>query len=228
MSFYRHRSRTRKHKQSESLILSDSLGRNIRYIGNTDTQFFPGCIINGLAHKINSGEIDISKYSYISLIIGTNDLGPKYIWKFYKKQKILGKTGRNLPHHNQTPIPVILSAYQNLFDTVKKFNPVCAIFCFGILPRPYDHHRNQRHHTDTNRQLLKLCKKNDIIFVITHTSFLKFGSPIEELFADGLHLSIKGNRQLNRLIVNATNSHKAQQNRKSSTCGEPSRHTKPQ
>lgn len=225
MSFSKYRTRPRKQKQAESLILSDSLGRNIRYIGNTDTLFFPGCIINGLAYKIKSGEVNISKYSYISLIIGTNDLGPKYIWKYYKKQKTLGKSGLNLPFHNQTAIPVILSAYLNLFQTVKRSNPSCTIFCFGILPRPYDHHRNQRHHTDTNHQLRKLCEKNDITFVITHTSFLKFGSPIEELFADGLHLSIKGNRQLNKLIINAINSLKSRQNKNLSIEGS-SRQTK--
>ena len=109
---YRYRERTLQQKHADSLVLSDSLGRHIRYIYNTDTFFFPGCTINSLAHKITSGEIDITKYRYITLIIGTNDIGPKFIWKFYRRQIKRGKLGRNLPIHSTTAIPVILSAYQ--------------------------------------------------------------------------------------------------------------------
>ena len=79
MKFYNYKERTYKQKLADSLVLSDSLGRNIRYIYQTDTFFFPGCTINALANKIASGEIDIRKYKYITLRIGTNDLGPKSV-----------------------------------------------------------------------------------------------------------------------------------------------------
>ena len=211
MKFYNYKERTYKQKLADSLVLSDSLGRNIRYIYQTDTLFFPGCTINALAHKIASGEVNIRKYKYITLIIGTNDLGPKSVWKFYKREKRLGHSGHNLPVHGQAPIPVLLSAYQNLISTIRYHNPTCILISFAILPRPYDHHRNRLHHADTNRELSKFCEIKKIIFVKTYNSFLKFGRPIEDFFSDGLHLSAKGNRRLNRLISNAVNGHRAQE-----------------
>lgn len=213
MKFYNYRNRTFKQKYADSLVLSDSLGRNIRYIHRTDTFFFPGCTIGALAHKIRSGEVNIKKYTYITLIIGSNDLGPKSSWKFFKREKKLGHSGFNLPIHSQTPIPVLLSAYQNLVAVIRKYNPKCTLICFAILPRPFDHHRNKQHHTDTNKQLLKLCDKNNLIFVKSWNSYLKFGKPVSELFSDGLHLSVKGNRQLNKLISNTVNSHRSMVNR---------------
>ena len=211
---YRYRERTLKQKHADSLVLSDSLGRHIRYIFNTNTFFFPGCTINSLAHKIRTGEIDVTQYKYITLLIGTNDIGPKFIWKFYRKEIKRGNLGKNLPFHTTTPIPVITSAYQNLVHAIKDRNPSCILVSFAILPRPYDHHRNKQNHTDTNKALQNLCEKNNIIFVKTFNSFLKFGYPIEEYFCDGLHLSLKGNRQLNKLISNIVNGHRAYENRK--------------
>lgn len=213
MKFYNYRQRTFKQKYADSLVLSDSLGRNIRYIYRTDTFSFPGCTVTRLADKISTGQLNIDKYKYITLIIGTNDLGPKSIWNFYKKEKKLGRSGLNLPIHHQTPIPVLLNAYQHLIAVIRKRNPTCILITFGILPRPYDHLRNKRHHTDTNRQLSKLCEENKLIFVKTSNSYLKFGIPVSDLFCDGLHLSIKGNRQLNKLISNTINIHRAQRTR---------------
>ena len=213
MTFYKYKDRTYKQKFADSLVLSDSLGRNIRYIYRTDTFFFPGCTLNALANKIASGEIDIRKYKYITLIIGTNDLGPKSVWNFYKREKKRGRSGTNLPVHGQTPVPVLLSAYQNLISTIKHYNSTCILISFAILPRPFDHHRNKQHHTDTNRALSILCDKNNLIFVKTYNSYLKFGRPKPDFFSDGLHLSAKGNRQLNRLISNRINVIRARENR---------------
>ena len=72
---------------NDVLILSDSLGRNIRNIYETKLLFFQGCTINALAHNISAGEVDIANYTYIVLLIGTNDLAPKEVWKFYKTEK---------------------------------------------------------------------------------------------------------------------------------------------
>ena len=110
--FYKYKHRTTRQRQADSLILADSLGANIRYIHNTDTFFFRGCTINVLKHKLLSGEIDITQYQYISLIIGTNDLTPKSVWFHYKREIKKGNSGFNLPIHIPTATPVITSAYQ--------------------------------------------------------------------------------------------------------------------
>ena len=203
--FYKYKERTFKQSKADSLVLSDSLGRNIRYIYKTDTFFYPGCRIGTIEAKIASGEIQIRKYSYITLLVGTNDLSPASIWKFYKREKNAGRSGHNLPFHINNPPPAIVCAYRKLLETIKFFNPNCKIIVCGLLPRPYDNHRNKGHHTEVNKEIAKLCNDCNSIFVRTNTSFLKFGSPCEDLFSDGLHLSTKGNRLLNKIISNNIN-----------------------
>ena len=193
----------------DALILSDSLGRNIRNIYKTNTQFFPGCTINALAHKISSGEIDISYYTYIILLIGTNDLAPKDVWKFYKNEKKQGKSGENLPSHNPTPIPVLGSSFLNLFNTIKNHNNYCKIFCVGIPPRPYDNHRNYHHHIDANTELKRISELENVIFIKSYTSFIKYGKIIQTLFVDGLHFTAQGSEKISRLIEGAINTQRS-------------------
>lgn len=195
----------------DSILLCDSLGRNIRNIYRTDKLYFPGCTINALAHKINSGDIDVRNYHYITLLIGTNDLGPKHIWKYYKSERKAGRSGENLPYHTTTPIPVITSALNNLNKTIRSFNQNALIFFVGIPPRPYDHHRNHSHHRDTNVELSRFCSQNNISFIKSHTSYMKFGKPLLELYSDGLHFSSEGNCKTARLIESNINYHRPPQ-----------------
>ena len=181
-------------------ILSDSLGRNIRNIYKTKLLFFPGCTINALAHQISAGEIDITNYIYIVLLIGTNDLAPKEVWKFYKTEKKKGKSGENLPPHTTTPIPVLSSSFTNLFDTIKNHNNLCKVFSIGLPPRYYDNHRNYHHHIDTNIELKRICELKSIIFIQSYGLFIKYGKIIENLFADGLHFTAQGSEKMSRLI----------------------------
>lgn len=200
---------------NDSLILSDSLGRNIRTIYKTDLLFYPGCTINALAHKVSTGEININNYNYIVLLIGTNDLAPKDTWKFYKSEKKQGRSGENLPQHITTPIPVISSAYLNLFDSIIQRNDNCNIFALGIPPRPYDNHRNKYHHIEVNKELSRICHLKNITFIKSDSSFLKFGKIIEELFIDGLHFTSDGSERISRLIectINRQRRIKAKQN----------------
>ena len=194
------------------MILADSLGQNIRYIHNTDTFFFPGCTISALKHKLLSGEIDITKYQYINLIIGTNDLTPKSVWFHFKREIKKGNSGFNLPIHLPTATPVITSAYTDLVLTIRRYNSNAKLIVYGILPRPFDNHRNKAHHTEVNVELNRICKDNNIIFVKTNKPFMRYGIPRPELFSDGLHLSTKGNRHLNRLISNTVNNLRSDRN----------------
>lgn len=187
--------------QADALFLSDSIGKHVLPIFRTDILFFSGCTIGALNHKISCGEVNISGYNYITILIGTNDLAPKDIWSFYVKEKRLGKSGENLPFHILTPIPLLTCRYQTLISTIKNLNPNCKLGFLGILPRPYDHHRNRIHHVEVNQQLQRICTESEITFMRTHTSFLKFGKPIDDLFADGLHLSHKGSLQLRELVL---------------------------
>ena len=211
--FYKYKERTFKQSKADSLVLADSLGREIRYIYHTDTLFFPGCTINALTHKISSGEVNILKYKYITLLIGTNDLAPKFVWKHYKKHIKEGKTGLNLPIHSPNPIPVIIGAYANLIKVIQSLNPNCILFSLAILPRPYDHHRNKGHHVQVNKQLSTVCTRRNVVFVKTSNAFITFGYPKSELFSDGLHLSKKGNRKLNSLISNNVNRFRSKENK---------------
>ena len=173
----------------------------------------PGCTINALTYKISSGEVNIVKYKYITLLIGTNDLAPKFIWKSYKRQIKEGKTGLNLPIHSPNAIPVIIGAYANLIKVIKSLNPNCTLISLAILPRPYDHHRNKGHHVQVNKQLSSLCIREQVVFMKTSNAFISFGYQKSELFLDGLHLSKKGNRKLNSLISNKVNSFRSKENK---------------
>ena len=190
---------------NDAVILSDSLGRNFRRIYKTDLYFYPGCTINALDHKISSGEVFISNYKYIVVLIGTNDLAPKEIWKFYKAEKRQGRTGENLPIHTTTPISELSSSFLNLFDTIRNHNNTCQILAVGIPPRPYDNHRNMLHHIDANNELSNICEQKNIIFLKSYILFIKYGNILEDLFADGLHLTSKGSEKLSRLIEGAIN-----------------------
>ena len=194
---------------NDALILSDSLGRNIRNIFKTNKLFFPGCTVDSLTNKIATGEIDIRNYRYIILLIGTNDLAPKEVWKFYKKERKNGNSGENLPAHDTTPIPVLGSSFLNLFNSIKYHNNSCMIFSIAIPPRPYDNHRNYQHHIDANIELKRLCLLNNIIFVKSYTLFVKYGKIIENLFIDGLHFTAEGSEKISRLIESTVNTQRS-------------------
>ena len=191
---------TALNNEVDALILSDSLGRNVPYMYNTDKLFFPGCTIGALTNKIETGEVQIVKYNYIIILIGTNDLGPKDVWSFYRSEIRKGRSGRNLPYHNPTAIPVLASLYHKLIATIKGLNPSIRLAFLGLLPRPYDHHRNKQHHVDANYVLKQECDQTNTTFVPTFRSFLKYGKPVDELFIDGLHPSPKGVLQLYEII----------------------------
>ena len=110
--------------------------------------------------QIACGEVNITEYKYITILIGTNDLAPKDVWSFYVKEKKLGRSGENLPFHVLTPIPLLTCRYQTLISTIRKLNTNCKLGFLGILPRPYDHHRNKIHHVEANRQLYKQFVRN--------------------------------------------------------------------
>ena len=187
--------------EADALLLSDSLGRNVPYMYKTDKLFFPGCTIGALTHKIENGEIQVARYKYIIILIGTNDLGPKDVWSFYRSEVRKGRSGTNLPYHIPTAIPVLASLFQKLITTIKVLNPNIYLAFLGILPRPYDHHRNKQHHVDANYILKQTCDQTNTTFVPTHRSFIKYGKPIDELFIDGLHPSQKGVLQLHEIIT---------------------------
>ena len=150
-----------------------------------------------------------SIYNWIQIYPHTNrylnDLAPKDVWSFYVKEKKLGRSGENLPFHVLTPIPLLTCRYQTLISTIKRLNTNCKLGFLGILPRPYDHHRNKIHHVEANRQLQTICMESEISFIRTHTSFLKFGKTIDNLFIDGLHLNYNGSLQLRKLIFTTIN-----------------------
>lgn len=196
--------------EPDALVLTDSLARNVTYIEKTDKLFFPGCTIGALTHKIESGSIQIGKYDYIIVLIGTNDLSSKDIWAFYKSEVRQGRSGSNLPYHSPIAIPVLACLYRKLITTIRAFNPNARLAFLGLLPRPFDHHRNKEHHIQANYILKNLCDELHTSFVQTHRSFMKYGKPIEELFIDGIHPSPKGTVQLREMIINTINGFRSQ------------------
>ena len=59
-------------QEKNTLIVSDSLGRDLCHIYKADIISRPGCNIQALQRTLN--QINLAKYSGLIIIIGTNDL----------------------------------------------------------------------------------------------------------------------------------------------------------
>ena len=205
VKFYNYQPRIIIQKNADSVFLSDSLGRNVRYIYKTDVLYYPGCTIGALREKISTSEIRIQKYRYINILIGTNDLTPKFVWSSYKRQVRQGKTNIVLPTHIPKAHPVIEASYRLLIDSIQERNPTAKINIIAILPRPYDYEVNKKNTVAINDILERIALDNGCVFIRSFKSFTKCGIPKKEFYEDGLHVTAKGNRQLNKLIANVVN-----------------------
>ena len=158
------------------LILSDSIAKLITLhcpIYRTCLKAFPGITINRLAGKIDSREVSLSKFEYIIVHVGTNDLGSR-------------------------SDDEIKASYNNLI-TFLLSKTSAQLFMSAILPRPVDYEDSGRRVININKGLRELCIKRRVSFIHTYRPFIREGLPKRELFAiqdGGLHLNLEGSRIL--------------------------------
>lgn len=180
------------------LILTDSIGTDLRYIFKADIVAKRGCTIQGLTDYING--TDISTYTCMIISIGTNDLSNKKIWFEFRKHRNDPKY--TLKPHPTTDIDILKTKYTSLINLVKNKNPDIKLELSPIIPRPFDYDINLGYLKSVNNMIKALCTtkqcQHDRTLI---TSFLKAGKPEEKLFdRDGLHLSSYGNDKLIRIF----------------------------
>lgn len=180
------------------LILSDSIGTDLRYIFKADIVAKRGCTIQGLTEYID--RLDLSVYTCIIVLIGTNDLTNKKIWFEYRKNRNNPKY--TLQPHPTTDVDILKSKYIALIDLIKNKNPEIKLEISPIIPRPFDYDINLEYLKEVNNMVKQVCITKQCYHDRTLiTSFLKSGKPEEKLFdKDGLHLSTSGNDKLIRIF----------------------------
>ena len=88
--------------------MGDSIVKNIDHIEEVEVKSFPGVTIGRLAVLFSNGAIDIEKYDYIIIHVGTNNIG---------NCLTIGNIG------NPTVFDGIISDFANLIAIVRKKKP---------------------------------------------------------------------------------------------------------
>ena len=184
----------------ESIVLIDSLGKHLNYITRTKVKYFCGKKIQDLTQSVSSKDTIIDKYKCITLLIGTNNLTPKWVWDEYIAQKKRKVQKTVLPEHPTTPIPTIINLFDQLLRAIRAKNPDCTIIICSIPPRPFDHEVNKQYLVRVNAALYDFCKQHNCTFIKLYKQFTKEGNPDEKYFDDGLHFSPKGYTVLTRIL----------------------------
>ena len=188
---------------AEAVILADSLAKHLNYVTRTNVHYYSGCSIDKLTSIVQnqSNHLELDKYKCITVLIGTNNLTPKWVWSDYIKQKRQFGDEVKLAEHTTTPSHIIIDLFHHLLTTIRSKNATCSIIVCAIPPRPFDHSINKVYLTSVNKELEKLCNRFDhCSFIKLYKSFTHQGAPILKLYEDGLHLSADGNILLKRIL----------------------------
>ena len=137
------------YQEKNTLIVSDSLGRDLCHIYKADIISRPGCNIQALQRTLN--QINLAKYSGLIIIIGTNDLSDKTVWSQYLKHK-------KDPHykvgkHPTTDIGTLRLRYSGLIDAIRRRNPTIIIELNPIIPRPFEYEVNLSYLKSVNNMI---------------------------------------------------------------------------
>ena len=168
--------------------MTDSLGRDINCLNpDIDTIFKPGSTITGMRGSLPN----LSAYKCVVLLVGTNDMVPKWVWLRYKYNIRKGNSDYVVPSHSRTPVHRIIEDYERLIMAVKAKNPTIHILISSILPRPFDFRVNKDYLISVNNGLRDMCKRlNRCEFIPTYRGLMKSNKPKSNCFlhSDGLHL----------------------------------------
>ena len=173
-----------------NLVLTDSIGKHVTGIRNTEVVALPGYTISGMADRIAFGKVEVSDVAALLIHVGTNDIPP-----------LSAPLGQQVKSFQ-----AIKAEYKALIDVVRSFNPHCYIVMSAIIPRPVDHvltwYRVQR----VNDGLRELCELSPrLIFNPTYKFFVKCGQPQEQYYSqrDRLHLRGAGVLRLRQAFQQA-------------------------
>ena len=97
------------------IILGDSIVKDLPPIDGVFIKSFPGATIANLAMHIDNRYVNLTKFDYIIVHVGTNNID------------------------NRDSMGAMLSHYGNLIGSIKVKKPSIRIIMSSILPRPYDH-----------------------------------------------------------------------------------------
>lgn len=165
--------------QHKMLIVTDSLGRGVGQIKNTEVRVYPGLTVGGLTAILNSkGNPLLSGCSLVLFHVGTNDID------------------------NGLTVRELLAAYMALYATASKFTEVAFS---SILHRPKDFQVTCGRVKETNIQLASMCASWETFFLSSFKPFLAHNRPVLGQFdpRDLLHLSQAGKESLTRLFQHA-------------------------
>ena len=185
----------------KAIVLTDSLGKNIRYINTANIKSKGGCTIDRLTQDIRY--LSLNNYDCVALLIGTCDISPKFVWDDYIKQRRQGIKHPILPEHSCITVDLFLHKYNNLISAIEQQNPTIGIVILSILPRKFHFSVNLTRITDINKALKKFCSGiHNCKFVKAYQKFTFEGKLKENLFQeDGIHLSFDGNHILKEILA---------------------------
>ena len=139
-------------------------------------QAFRGDSISKLTNRIKTKEADLSKFDFVILHVGTNDIA------------------------NKASFEHIISDYGNLIGVCRNVKPSLKIVVSAIIPRPVDHEITDGIIRQVNTHLNNVMSKDmNFRFICTYKPFTHCGKVKRELFAKrdgGLHLNFEGTNRL--------------------------------
>ena len=155
-----------KHR-STTLLLSDSIMRNIGFLPNTDVVVYPGRRIEFFDSLLRAKADKLGQYKLVVVHAGTNDIQRQ------SKQQIL-------------------DSYDRVIRTFKAIHTQGQLAISCILPRPRDEHWSGEKVKHINKYLIAHCRENGVLCFRTFSPFLSRNRARRDLFRDGLHLNEQG------------------------------------
>ena len=101
-------------------------------------------------------DIDISKYKSITLLVGTNDLGPKWVWlkyKIFKRNPANADVDFVAPDYRKAPAEYIANEYKLLIEEIQRRNTSIKVIVSAILPRLFDFGSNKGYWSKVNSEI---------------------------------------------------------------------------
>ena len=120
-----------------------------------DIVFLSGATITGMRISLPN----LTQYSCILLLVGTNDLTPKWVWLKYKHNMRKSNADFVLPSHSKTPVHRVTDDYKRLLKAIKLQNPSINILVSSIIPRPFDFDANKDYLISVNNALKDMARK---------------------------------------------------------------------
>ena len=174
---------------SDDLVLvTDSLGRDMECLHAT-TKAFPGATLESMLDEVPN--LQLERFQYILLLVGTNDLTAKSIWLWYKSRVRKNIKVNHLPMHSKTPVHRIVNDYKVLIRAIKAKNRLIKIMVSAILPRRFDYFINRGYLKNINKALKAMCRRyRRCEFIPGYKPFVRNRKLRKDFYRwDGLHLN---------------------------------------